>query len=81
MLLHHLADLHPDEVRPYLTRMATEKIATVAAEAYKVIEEGETRKARHDRLCWVSQKRAEKRSCIRRLKARETPERLRICSW
>jgi hypothetical protein len=34
MLLHHLADRHPLEARPYLKRMATEDIATVAAEAY-----------------------------------------------
>ena len=39
MLLHHLADMHPIEARPYLKRMATEDIATVAAEAYEVIEE------------------------------------------
>jgi hypothetical protein len=31
--------VHPTEARPYLTRMATEDIATVAAEAYEVIEE------------------------------------------
>jgi hypothetical protein len=30
MLLHHLGDMHPSEVRPYLKRMATEDIATVA---------------------------------------------------
>ena len=28
-------------------------------------------KARHNRLCWVSQKRAEKRPCIERLKGEE----------
>jgi hypothetical protein len=39
LLLGHLADRHPSEARPYLTRMATEDIATVAAEAYEVIEE------------------------------------------
>jgi hypothetical protein len=39
MLLHHLADRHPREARPYLTRMATEDIATVAAEVSEVIEE------------------------------------------
>jgi hypothetical protein len=43
MLLHHLADMHPAEVRPYLKRMATEDIATVAAEAYGVIEEDKPR--------------------------------------
>ena len=41
MLLHHLADRHPTEARPYLTRMATEDIATVAAEAYELVEEEE----------------------------------------
>ena len=39
LLLGHLADMHPAEVRPYLQRMATEDISTVAAEAYEVIEE------------------------------------------
>jgi hypothetical protein len=39
MLLHHLGDRHPSEAGPYLKRMATEDIATVAAEAYEVIEE------------------------------------------
>jgi hypothetical protein len=39
MLLHHLADRHPAEARPYLARMATEDIATVAAEASEVVEE------------------------------------------
>src|SRR5262245_43612880 len=29
-------------------------------------------KPRHNRLCWLSQNRTEKRSCIRRLKGRET---------
>ncbi len=43
MLLHHLADMHPTEARPYLTRMETEDIAPVAAEAYEVVEEHETR--------------------------------------
>jgi len=42
MLLHHLGDRHPTEVRPYLKRMQTEEIATMAAEAYEVIED-ETR--------------------------------------
>jgi hypothetical protein len=41
MLLHHLADRHPSEVRPYLKRMATEDIDTVVVEAYKLIEEEE----------------------------------------
>ena len=39
MLLHHLGDRHPDQVGPYLARMRTEDIATVAAEAYEVVEE------------------------------------------
>jgi hypothetical protein len=43
MLLHHLSQQHPDQVRPYLQRMRTEDIATVAAVAYEVVEEGETR--------------------------------------
>ena len=30
---------HPDQVGPYLERMATEYIATVAAEAYEVVED------------------------------------------
>jgi hypothetical protein len=38
-LLHHLGDMHHDQVRPYLKRMETEDIATVASEAYEVIEE------------------------------------------
>jgi hypothetical protein len=38
MLLNHLAAMHPDQVGPSLRRMATEDIATVAAEAYEVIE-------------------------------------------
>jgi hypothetical protein len=42
MRLHHLADMHSDQAKPYLTRMATEDIATVAAEAYEVVEEEET---------------------------------------
>jgi hypothetical protein len=40
MLLHHLSQRHPDHVKPYLDRMAAgEDIATVAAEAYEVVEE------------------------------------------
>jgi hypothetical protein len=39
MLRHHLGDRHPDQVRPYLDRMRTEDIGTVAAEAYEVVEE------------------------------------------
>jgi hypothetical protein len=43
MLQHHLADMHPIEARPYLTRMEREDIATVAAEAYEVVVEPEER--------------------------------------
>jgi hypothetical protein len=43
MLLYHLGQQHPDQVGPYLERIRTEYIATVAAEAFEVIEEGETR--------------------------------------
>ena len=39
MLLPHLSTVHPAEVGPYLARMRTEDIATVAAEAYEVVEE------------------------------------------
>jgi hypothetical protein len=42
MQLHHLGDMHPTEVGPYLTRMATEDIATVA-EACEVVEEDKPR--------------------------------------
>jgi hypothetical protein len=38
LLLNHLGDMHPTEVRPYLKRMETEDIATVAAEAFEVVE-------------------------------------------
>jgi hypothetical protein len=38
MLLNHLAAMHRDQVEPYLRRMETEDIATVAAEAYEVID-------------------------------------------
>jgi len=38
MLLHHLADLHPLEARPYLKRMEREDIAIMAAEALEVAE-------------------------------------------
>jgi len=44
ILLYHLSQHHPDQVRPYLERMrGTEDIARVAAEAYEVVEEDETR--------------------------------------
>jgi hypothetical protein len=39
ILRHHLGDMHRIEVRPYLRRMRPEDIATVAAEAYELIEE------------------------------------------
>jgi hypothetical protein len=39
MRLHDLSQHHPDQVGPYLERMRTECIATVAAEAYEVIED------------------------------------------
>jgi hypothetical protein len=38
MLLYHLGDRHPSEVGPYLKRMETEDIGTVATEAYEVVE-------------------------------------------
>jgi hypothetical protein len=43
MLLYHLGQHHPDQVGPYLERMRTEDIAPVAAEAFEVVEENETR--------------------------------------
>jgi hypothetical protein len=43
MLLYHLSQQHPDHVGPYLERMRTECIATVAAEAFDVVEEDESR--------------------------------------
>jgi hypothetical protein len=45
MLLHHLSDRHPDQVSPYLKRMETEDIGTVAAEGFEGIE-GEQGKVR-----------------------------------
>jgi hypothetical protein len=40
MLLYHLSQSHPDQVKPYLDRMAAgEDIATVAAEAYELTED------------------------------------------
>jgi hypothetical protein len=40
MRLGHLSQSHPEEVGPYLRRMAAgEDIATVAAEAFEVVEE------------------------------------------
>jgi hypothetical protein len=35
---YHLSQEHPDQVGPYLERMRTERIATVTAEAYEVVE-------------------------------------------
>jgi len=43
MLLYHLSQHHPDQVGPYLERMRTECIPTVAAKAFEVIREDETR--------------------------------------
>jgi hypothetical protein len=48
MLLYHLSQHHPDRVAPYLQRMETECIATVAAEASEVVEEDKM-KSREDR--------------------------------
>jgi hypothetical protein len=42
MLLYHLSHHHPGQVGPYLRRIATEDITTVAAEAHEVVEENET---------------------------------------
>jgi hypothetical protein len=39
MLLHHLGTMHPTKLGPYLARMWTEDIATVAAEAFEVVED------------------------------------------
>jgi hypothetical protein len=39
MLLGHLSQQHPAEIGHYLDRMRAEDIATVAAEAYEVMEE------------------------------------------
>jgi hypothetical protein len=40
MLLQHLGQLNPPELKPYLARMAAgEEIGEVAAEAYEVVEE------------------------------------------
>ena len=41
MLLGHLSELHPDRVGPYLERMRTEDIGTVAAQAFEVIEDNQ----------------------------------------
>jgi hypothetical protein len=42
MLLHHLSAMHPDQVGRYLDQMrGTEDIATVAAEAFDVVEGAE----------------------------------------
>jgi hypothetical protein len=42
MLLHHLGDRHPTEVKPYLKRMETEEIDTVLMDAYELVEVEET---------------------------------------
>jgi hypothetical protein len=39
MLLYHLGQQHPDELKPYLKRMRTEDFGMVAAEAYEVVDE------------------------------------------
>jgi hypothetical protein len=41
MLLNHLSAMHPAEVGPYLRRMTTEDIGTVAMEAYERVEGAE----------------------------------------
>jgi hypothetical protein len=42
-LLNHLSAMHPEELRPYLARMAAgEDIADTAAEYYEVVEGDET---------------------------------------
>ena len=38
MLLGHLSTMHPAEIGPYLERMRTEDIGTVAAEAFAVVD-------------------------------------------
>jgi hypothetical protein len=38
MLLYHLRQQHPDQVGPYLERMQTECISTMAAEAFDLVE-------------------------------------------
>jgi hypothetical protein len=42
MLLYRLSQRHPDPVGPYLDRMRTECIATVAGEGFEMIEEART---------------------------------------
>jgi hypothetical protein len=39
MLLYHLSQQYMDQITPYLERMRTEHIGTVAAEAFEVVEE------------------------------------------
>jgi hypothetical protein len=41
MLLGPLSQSHPTEIRPYLERMRTEDIATVAADAFAVVGDEE----------------------------------------
>jgi hypothetical protein len=38
MLLYHLSQQHSDQVGPYLEHMRTECMATVAAEAFEVVD-------------------------------------------
>jgi hypothetical protein len=39
MLLYHLSQQHSDEIGPYLERMRTEDMGTVAAQAFDLIED------------------------------------------
>jgi len=39
ILLHHLSARHPVEVKPYLERMRTEDIGTVAMEAFERLDD------------------------------------------
>jgi hypothetical protein len=39
MLLYHLSQQHPAEVKPYLERMRTEDIRTVTMEVYERVED------------------------------------------
>ena len=38
LLLNHLSMMHPAEVKPYLERMRTEDIGTVAMEAFERVD-------------------------------------------
>jgi hypothetical protein len=39
MLLYHLGQHHPGQVRPYLQRMETECITTIVVEAFEVVDD------------------------------------------